>query len=260
MLPTINIFGKTIAMYGLMITLGILIGVIIALSRRSKYKVSKDDVIFSSCYGGIGLLLGAKLLYIVTIIPAVIKNWNAIMSDLKILYQALSGGFVFYGGLIGAAIGYYIYCKQFKISFLKLMDLMAPSIPIIHGIGRIGCLLAGCCYGIHYEGPFHIIFRHSPVAPNGIPLFPTQIVESILNIIAGISLIIYTVRDRKEGQAIGIYIIYYSLMRFIIEFLRGDVLRGMFLNISTSQLISILLLPIGLYMFFKPKRTPKFLS
>jgi phosphatidylglycerol:prolipoprotein diacylglycerol transferase len=254
MLPTINVFGRTVAMYGLMIILGILTGVIIAILRRRKYNISKDDVIFSSCYGGIGLLLGAKLLYILTIMPAIINNWKIIMSDIKILYQALSGGFVFYGGLVGAVIGYYIYCRQYKISFLKLMDLMAPSIPIIHGIGRIGCFFAGCCYGIHYDGPFHIIFTKSIVAPNEVALFPTQIVESILNIITGILLILYTRRDRKPGRAISIYIIYYSIMRFILEFLRGDSLRGIFLNLSTSQMISILLLPIGLYLFIKPKQ------
>lgn len=253
MLPTINVFGKTVAMYGLMIILGILAGVIIAILRRRRYNIDKDDVIFSSCYGGIGLILGAKLLYIITIIPAVIDNWKAIVSDISILYHALSGGFVFYGGLIGAVIGYYIYCKLYRINFLTLLDLMAPSIPIMHGIGRLGCFFAGCCYGIHYDGPFHIIFSKSVAAPNGVPLFPTQLIESVLNIMAGILLILYTRRTRKPGRPISIYIIYYSLMRFILEFLRGDSQRGIFFNLSTSQLISILLLPIGLYLFFKPE-------
>lgn len=254
MLPTITVFGKTIAMYGLMITLGLFIGVLIAILRRRKYNISRDDVLFSSCYGGIGLVIGAKLLYIITIIPIIIENWNIIMSDIKALYHAMSSGFVFYGGLIGALIGYYIYCKQYKMNFMVLMDLMAPSIPIIHGIGRIGCLFAGCCYGMHYDGPFHIIFEYSTVAPNGIPLFPIQLVESIFNILAGALLILYTRRKRKPGKAIGLYVIYYSIMRFFLEFLRGDISRGIILNLSTSQLISIFLLPLGLYLFFKPKR------
>ncbi|NLO10047.1 MAG: prolipoprotein diacylglyceryl transferase [Clostridiales bacterium] len=254
MLPTITIFGKTIAMYGLMITLGIFIGVMIAILRRRKYNISKDDVLFSSCYGGIGLVVGAKLLYIITITPILIKNWNFIMSNFKVLYNVLSGGFVFYGGLIGAIIGYYLYCRQYKIDFIMLMDLMAPSIPIIHGIGRIGCFFAGCCYGIHYDGPLHIVFENSIAAPNGIPMFPTQLVESVLNILAGILLILYTRRERKSGKVIGLYVIYYSIMRFFLEFLRGDISRGIILSLSTSQLISILLLPLGLYLFFKPRR------
>ncbi|NLL00082.1 MAG: prolipoprotein diacylglyceryl transferase [Clostridiales bacterium] len=255
MLPTINIFGKPISMYGLMIVLGIFIGVAIANLRRKKYNISKDDVLFSSCFAGIGLIVGAKLLYIITITPILIRNWDVIMADIQILWQVLSGGFVFYGGLIGAIIGYYIYCKIYKMDFVKLIDLIAPSVPIIHGIGRIGCFFAGCCYGMHYDGPFHVIFEHSVAAPNGVPLFPIQLVESLCNILAGIGLLIYARPIRRPARVTGIYMVYYSIMRFALEFLRGDITRGMILNMSTSQLISILLLPIGLYLIigFKPK-------
>ncbi|HHU71369.1 MAG TPA: prolipoprotein diacylglyceryl transferase [Clostridiales bacterium] len=256
MLPTITVFGKTIAMYGLMITIGIFIGVILALFRSKKHDISKDDIIFSSCYGGIGLIIGAKLLYIITIIPIFVESFDLIISDITLLLHSLSAGFVFYGGLIGAAVGYYLYCKKYNIDFPKLIDLIAPSIPIIHGIGRIGCFFAGCCYGMAYDGPFHIVFKNSTVAPNGVPLFPIQLVESILNISAGVMILIYTRKPRRQGQAIGIYIIYYSIMRFVLEFFRGDAARGIALNISTSQWISILLLPIGFYMFLrvKPKK------
>lgn len=249
MLPTITVFGKTIAMYGLMITMGIFIGIMIALSRSKKYNINKDDIFYSSCYGGIGLLIGAKLLYIITIIPVIVRNWVVIMSDTKQLIYSLSAGFVFYGGLLGAAMGFYLYCRKYKVDFPSLIDLLAPSLPIIHGIGRIGCFFAGCCYGMHYDGPFHIIFENSTVAPNGVALFPIQLVESILNISAGIVILLYTRRTRKQGQAIGMYIIYYSIMRFILEFFRGDAARGIALNISTSQWISLLLLPIGIFLF-----------
>ncbi len=256
MLPTISIFGKTIAMYGLMIVIGIFIGVAIAIFRHKKYSISKDDVMFSSCYAGIGLIVGAKLLYIITIIPILIRNWSIIIADIQILLQVLSGGFVFYGGLFGAVIGYYIYSRQYKLDFMELIDLIAPSIPIIHGIGRIGCFFAGCCYGQHYDGPFHIIFRNSTAAPNGIPLFPIQLVESICNLAAGIVLLIYARRIRKPGRVTGIYIVYYSIMRFLLEFLRGDISRGIIFNLSTSQIISIFLLPLGLYLIigYKAKR------
>lgn len=254
MLPTINIFGKTIAMYGLMIVLGVFIGVAIAILRHKKHSISKDDIMFSSCYAGIGLIVGAKLLYIITITPILIKNWDILIADIQILLNAISGGFVFYGGLIGAVIGYYIYCKKYKIDIIKLIDLMAPSIPIIHGIGRLGCFFAGCCYGKHYDGPFHIIFERSLAAPNGVPLFPIQLVESICNLMAGIVLLIYARNIRKPGRITGVYIVYYSIMRFLLEFLRGDISRGIILNLSTSQLISLLLLPLGFYLLFKSKK------
>ncbi len=253
MLPTITIFGKIVAMYGLTIVIGIFIGIAIALLRRKRHNIDKDDIIFSACYAGIGLIIGAKLIYIITIIPGLIANWDLISSDIHNLLYILTSGFVFYGGLIGAVIGYYIYCRQYKIDFIKLIDLMAPSIPIIHGIGRIGCFFAGCCYGIRYEGYFHLIFKNSPVAPNGIALFPIQLLESMCNIVAGVLLIIYARKDRKPGQVIGLYIIYYSIARFLLEFLRGDIMRGVFLHVSTSQWISLAMLPIGLYLLLGHK-------
>ncbi|NLK27952.1 MAG: prolipoprotein diacylglyceryl transferase, partial [Clostridiales bacterium] len=241
---------KTIAMYGLMIALGILIGVFIAVQRCKKYNFSKEDVIFASCYAGIGLILGAKILYILTILPVFIDNWNALITDINHLFLLLSGGFVFYGGFLGAIIGFLIYAKQYHLNFINLLDLIAPSIPIIHGFGRIGCFFAGCCYGIPYEGPFHIIFEHSPIAPNGTPLFPVQLLESICNLIAGGLLILYAKPTRRPGKVLGLYTIYYTVFRFTFEFLRGDALRGIFLNLSTSQWISLAILPLGLYLFF----------
>ena len=225
MLPTITIYGKTITMYGLMIVIGIFIGLVIAVQRRSKYNIKKDDVIFSSCYAGIGLIVGAKLVYIITIIPDLTRHWDKIMEKPQILIGIISGGFVFYGGLIGALIGYYIYAKQFKVNSINLVALITPSIPIIHGFGRIGCFFAGCCDGSNYQGPFHIVFKKSPAAPNGVPLFPIQLLEAGFNIIAGVLIIIYARKERRSGQIVGLYLMYYSIARFIFEFFRGDLAR-----------------------------------
>ncbi|NLP35114.1 MAG: prolipoprotein diacylglyceryl transferase [Clostridiales bacterium] len=261
MLPTITIFGKTIAMYGLMIVLGLFIGIGIAIARHKSNNFKKDDIIFASCYAGIGLVIGAKLLYILTTLPQIIKNWDVLVSDINNFYQLLTGGFVFYGGFIGAAIGFYIYCRQYNLNTIKMLDFFAPIIPIIHSFGRIGCFFAGCCYGINYEGLLHIIFEHSPVAPNGIPLFPIQLVESASNLSFGIILLFYAKKtERKPGKVIGLYVIYYAIMRFTFEFLRGDIIRGFFLNLSTSQWISFLLLPIGVWLFFDMKIKKKYSS
>jgi len=257
MLPTINVLNRPIAMYGFMIVLGICIGVGIAVARRKPYQFEKDDILFASCYAGIGLVIGAKLLYIFILLPQLIKHWDTLTADSRYFYHILSGGFVFYGGLIGATAGFTIYCRQYHLNTIKMLDFFAPIIPIIHSFGRIGCFFAGCCYGISYQGFFHIIFEHSPVAPNGIPLFPIQLIESAGNLITGILLLIYEKPDRRMGKPIGLYIMCYAIMRFIYEFFRGDVARGHFLNISTSQWISLLLLPIGAYLFFgvKQRRT-----
>lgn len=245
-LPIIEIQRVPISMYGLMIVIGAFLGVYIGIKRSNKYHIEREDVIFSSCFAAIGLIIGAKLLYIITAIPTIIKHKDIVFSSFSNFKELLSGGFVFYGGLIGAVIGFYIYSKQYKINIIDLLDLMAPSIPLIHGFGRLGCFFAGCCYGIEYSGPFHIIFHKSLAAPNGIPLFPIQVLESGLNFIAFIILLIYGRKLRSSGKLIGAYIVYYSIARFFLEFLRGDVARGIFWGISTSQWISLPLLAIGI--------------
>jgi phosphatidylglycerol---prolipoprotein diacylglyceryl transferase len=248
MLPTFQLFGRTIAMYGSMIAVGLLVGITIALLRSKKYNFLTEDVLFASLFGGIGLFVGAKLLFIITVIPKLITHRKILFAHPNVLLAILSGGFVFYGGLIGAILGFYIYCRKFRLDFIRILDLIAPSIPIIHGFGRIGCYFAGCCYGIHYTGPGHVIFHLSNYAPDHIPLFPTQTLESILNFLFGIALLFYAKRHRKPGTVLGVYFIYYAVMRFTLEFFRGDIARGFFLGLSTSQWISLLFLPIGVWL------------
>ncbi len=211
-----------------------------------------------SFFAGLGLFVGAKLLYIITIFPKLIKFRNHFFDNPALLIPILSGGFVFYGGLIGAVLGYYLYCRKYHIVSLKMLDLISPSIPIIHGFGRLGCNFAGCCYGISYNGPFHVIFHHSFSAPNEVTLFPIQLLESGTNFLAGILLLIYAKPTRKPGNVLGYYIIYYAVMRFLLEYMRGDVARGLFLGISTSQWISLAFIPIGIYFIraIKPFTSP----
>jgi phosphatidylglycerol---prolipoprotein diacylglyceryl transferase len=253
MYPTFQILGRTIATYGLMIVIGFFFGVALAVIRRQKYNLHKDDVIFSSCFAGIGLLIGAKLLYILTILPNLIRYRNRLFSDPSQLLPVLSGGFVYYGGLIGAVIGFVIYCRIYHINLLNLLDLIAPSIPLIHGFGRLGCLSAGCCYGKAYNGPFHLEFQISPFAPNNIALFPTQPMESTLNFIACAFLLLYARGKHRTGKVIGIYLIYYAITRFTLEFYRGDIARGLILGISTSQWISLALLPFAIWIYMGAK-------
>ena len=152
MLPYINIFGFELATYGLIIFIGVAIGSFIAIQYFSKFfDIKKEDIFYAILYGIIGVIIGAKLLYFITNIPFLIENYNNL--DLwNTFLQMLKGGFVFYGGLIGGIFGLFIYSKQFKISFKSLCLILVPVIPLVHSIGRIGCLCAGCCYGMEYHG------------------------------------------------------------------------------------------------------------
>lgn len=254
MLPYINIFGYNIATYGLIIFIGIFIGAIISIFYFTKFfNIKKEDVFYCILYAVIGVGIGAKLLYIITNIPFLIENYQTL--DLyNTFLQMLKGGFVFYGGLIGGILGVFIYSKQFKISFKELLLILLPVVPLIHSIGRIGCLCAGCCYGMEYHGFGAITFHDSLLAPNDVPLFPMQVVEAICNFIIFIVLLVTYKKFLGTYKTVGLYLVLYSIVRFTLEFFRGDLIRGIYFSLSTSQWISIVLFIIGIAIFVRESK------
>ena len=101
-----------------------------------------------------------------------------------------------------------------------------PSIALAQGFGRVGCLMAGCCYGAETDSWFHIVFHDSSYGPNGVPLIPTQAISSVLNFLHFFFLIWFARKERPAGQVAGLYLVCYSIGRFILEFYRGDLERG----------------------------------
>ena len=253
MLQYINILGRTVPTYGILGFIGIVVAVCFGVFYFSKfYDIKKEDIFYAAMFALIGIGIGAKLLYIITILPDLIENFNTL--DWKTLIpRLLQGGFVFYGGLIGGVIGLYVYSKSFKISFKKLCMILIPVVPIFHSIGRIGCLFAGCCYGIEYHGFGSINFYNTELAPIGVPLFPIQIVESICNLIIFIIILVTCKKFKGTYKTMALYAILYSIVRFILEFYRGDATRGIIL-LSTSQWISIAFFILGISLFIYENR------
>ncbi len=260
MFPEISIGALTLPTYGLVSVVGFALAILVACYLSPKCGLPKIDILFASFYGIIGLVLGAKLLYFITYLPKIIHYWSYFKTNpFAILLMGFSG-FVFYGGLLGLLFGIWVYCKQFHINMRPMLNILAPSIPLMHAFGRIGCFLGGCCYGIEYHGPFAVQFpTDSDVKGLGdVTRFPTQLVESGFNFILFGLLLLYVKKGRpKQGQALGVYFIAYSIERFFLEFLRGDSIRGHFLFLSTSQWVSLILLPVGLYLFFRKEKTAK---
>lgn len=242
----ITILGKVIPSYGICLFIGIVISILIALILINIKKVDIFDFLSCSSYLLIGAIVGAKLLFILVSIDVIIENNLGILDILK-------GGFVFYGGLIGGIIGVVIYGKQFKTSIKKYLDISATVLPLGHSIGRIGCYLSGCCYGIEYDGVFSHIYYEAANAftPLGIKLFPIQLLEAILLFILFVVLLYISFKSKPEGNTAIIYLISYAIIRFFLEFLRGDVERGSFLYLSTSQWISLLIILISIIYFRK---------
>lgn len=238
MCPRIEIFGLIFPGYGLMIAIGMCVGFGLCLYYAPKHRLSRDvyvDLILCLFAGGFA---GAKLL-------AVIVNIKSIINGSMTFMQALSVTVV-YGGIIGALIVCALYCKIKKVAFWSYADLALPCATITQGIGRIGCFLAGCCYGMEYDGFGSVVFPDSPFAPSGVQLFPSQIISSVFMILFGIvSLIQCNKQKHKTGEMATNYFVVYGLARFIIEFFRGDAERGSIFGLSTSQFISIFFVAAG---------------
>ena len=248
MFPFIDFGFIKIPMYGIMGATGTVIAVLIACFTKNRYGIKKDDILYSACFAGIGVLIGSKILYAIATLPHIIENYEVYSDTTLHFITTLFGGYVFYGGLIGGIVMGMIYGKIYKINPLKLVDIYAPLIPLIHGFGRIGCFFGGCCYGMPSE-KYGVYFEAVGGAPQGVKLFPIQLVEAGINFVVFAVLMILAVKKVfKLGGITGAYLSVYAIERFILEFFRYDSIRGSAFGISTSQWISIVLLPIGIIL------------
>lgn len=258
MLPFIEITDKLqLPSYGLMAIIGFTLAVGVAFYMATIVRIHEYDVLFASLYAGLGLIIGAKIVYFITVIPTIANNWEMYKSDfMRLLLDGFSG-FVFYGGLIGSLVGIYVYAKRVYMPVGPFYDVAVTAIPVMHGIGRIGCLMAGCCYGMVYDGPFSITYPVNDLIPSvsETTRFPMQLIEVLYNLIVFIVVFILVKKKvMKTGRVLGIYLVSYSVMRFILEFFRGDAIRGHFGELSTSQWISLILFPVGCYIIFTRKK------
>jgi phosphatidylglycerol:prolipoprotein diacylglycerol transferase len=128
--------------------------------------------------------------------------------------------------------------RRKKLDFMKYFDLLIPYVAMAQGFGRIGCFLAGCCYGAETECFLSVTFHNSPFAPNGVSLIPTQLYSSPGDFLIMAVLLLYAKKQPARGKVAGLYMILYSVGRFIIEFFRADY-RGAIGFLSTSQFILI---------------------
>ncbi len=254
MFPFFTIFGHPIPMYGLMIACGAALGVLLAVYSPRNRDIPRQDIFFSACYAGVGVFIGAKLLYLLITLPQLLLRPDAPKPSLALIATLFSGGFVFYGGVFGALFFLRLYTRKYKLPYMKTMETLVPSIPLIHAMGRLGCFFAGCCYGMPVAPPWGVTFKAGSAAPSGVSLLPVQLYEAGLNLILFILLLLYAKKRPAEGNLLGLYLAGYACIRFFLEFFRYDAARGMILGLSTSQWISILLLPVGIILLTRKQR------
>ena len=245
--PILFDFGPfTLYTYGVLLAAAYLAGLQFAVVRARTRGLDRQRVLDLGIWIIVGALAGAKLLLLVTDFRHYTQNPRALLDLVR------SAG-VFYGGLIAAVAVAFIYMWRHRMPLWTTTDAFAPGIALGHAVGRLGCLMAGCCFGRPTSVPWAITF-HNPAAslnsdtPLGIPLHPTQLYE------AGAELVILGVllwlerRGRPfPGRTFWSYVLLYAVARFVIEFYRGD-LRGTVGIFSTSQFLSLLLAPLAVVM------------
>jgi len=245
MFPFFTVMGRTIGMYQFMALAGIFAAGIYVTRICKKTGHDDNDGIAFLLIVSIGVFAGGHILYSLVnyrILIELIQNISIINSFDNFLtaVNLIWGGNVFYGGLLGGILAVMIILK-IKPQYGYLLDITAPAIPLFHFFGRIGCFLAGCCFGI--ESFFGFTAYHSIVEEaNGIHRFPVQLLEALVNLVLFVILDNFRRKNLFRQNLLYLYLLFYSVARFFIEFLRGDEYRGFVFFLSTSQIISILIL------------------
>ena len=273
--------------YGLMIGIGVIAAYFSGVYRGRKYGVDDEPIFTLLIWCLVFGYAASKILYVITIFDQVIR-------DPRVLLDAITNGWVVYGGILGGILGAWLYLKRRGKNFMQYFDLLMPSVVLAQAFGRIGCFLAGCCYGIACDAPFAVTFHNSGYAPNNIPLFPSQLVMSAFDFALYFFLLwLYRRWHRKvrdvslkelfsdeapaavtadstemeeeseepeagpvmpDGSVGVIYLACYGVGRFFMEYLRGDLERGNVGFLSISQFIAVFVVLFTVIWFMIRKR------
>lgn len=257
----------TIHTYGLLLAVAYLTAIALAAHLAERDGIPRNRSWDLGFIIVISSILGAKLLMVLGDLESYASEPSRLISA-----EFWQAGGVYYGGLLGAILGSFLYLwTTGAIPFWKAADAAAPAIALGQSVGRLGCLAAGCDYGRPTDVPWAITFTseyaHRFVGvPLGTPLHPSQIYEALATSVLLFFLIILYRRRKFEGQVFCIYLVAYGIVRFLLEFYRGDLDRGFLFEglLSTSQFISLLVIPAGIVAYgllrgrpTTPRRTTK---
>lgn len=244
-IPAFDLMGQhlgpfSLHTYGLLLVAALLAALWLAGRLAEKQGLDPQKVQDLGIASIIAGLVGAKLLL-------VLVDFDQYRMSPRAVLDILQSGGVFYGGLLGGLPVAWWYIRRHGLPVLTTLDVLAPALALGQGIGRLGCFAAGCCFGSPSSAPWSVIFHdegaHALVGvPLGVPLHPSQLYESAGAFLLMAALLITLRKRRFEGQVVTLYLISYAILRFALEFWRGDVARGTVFGgaLSTSQFIAIL--------------------
>lgn len=232
--------------YGFFIALGAVLGVVYTTIQGKKHFGLKfDDINTLFILLIVAAFIGGKFFLIFENSSYYISNPLAFLSGT---------GFVFYGSLLFCIPVMLYYFKKKKLPVLHMLDIMAITTCIVHLFGRLGCFMAGCCYGVHWEGPLAVVFTDPLcMAPLNQPLHPTQLYSAGMIALILVFLLIKKQNKKFHGQIFLLYLMSYPVGRSIIEIVRGDTSRGFVFQdlISNAQFVSLIIFFVALYFYRK---------
>lgn len=230
--PTIEILNIKISVFSVFLLVAITVCLITYVVNKKYHMGYTNEIVKNLVVALIGAAVIGRLLSALTLLQT---------SSESFLHNLIYGGFVFYGGVIGGLISLCIYSAVTKSFALDVTDVFISLLPLGQAIGRIGCYMNGCCYGVEYHGSFSVAYMVDNMHTR---VFPTWFWEAAFCLLLAIYFQIFC-RVTKRGFHVAVYFLTYSIFRFVIEFFRGDDIRGVYGWISTSQIISLLLFVTG---------------
>jgi phosphatidylglycerol:prolipoprotein diacylglycerol transferase len=256
LIDTGNFFLPT---YGVLVAIAFLVAIWITgrLARRAGLNV--DRVTNLAVYLAIAGMLGAKLFMF-------LFDWRAYLANPSEIFSmaTLQAAGVYQGGLLLAVLTAAFYIRRYQLPGLATADVFAPGIAIGHSIGRLGCFSAGCCWGKECSLPWAVKFTSLDAHQlTGVPLetslHPTQLYESGAELLIFLFLWRYIHRDHRDGTVIGWYMVLYSIVRYLVEFVRNHE-QELIAGLSLTQWISLGTLLAGIWLVVRPgapvTRTP----
>ncbi len=230
----INLLYFSIPSYGLLLCTAFFVTGFFILQRAKSLNILFEDMIIIMAVSiGTSIIFGELLYILVTYTPEQIMK-NIMTANFSFLKHS---GLVFYGGLIGGILGALSGAALLHTDIKQLELAAEPILPLGYSIGRIGCIMAGCCYGFEYSGIFAVRNIYT-----GGTYFPVQIIDIVFNLIIMHCLFIMSRKKIHKYALLCFYLEAYSAARFFLEFFRGDSIRGSYLFFSTSQWIALMIL------------------
>ena len=243
--------------YGLLVAAAFLCALWLAGKVGAEYGLDREKILNLGIYSTLAGLAGAKIAMILFDLPRYLEHPGEIFT-----LSFLQAAGVFQGGLILALIVAVWYMRSAKLPALRTCDVFAPGLALGHGIGRLGCFAAGCCWGSRTNVPWAVVFRNPEAeeisgTPLNVPLHPAQLYEAVAEFLICVFLLWQVRRRHRDGSTIGLYLVLYSIVRFLVEFLRFHEQALPFgLPLSITQWLSIFIGIAGVVLLLRPSVSP----